>query len=489
MLSKSLFLNGLRCPRALWLHKHRKDLIPAAPPSKQAQFDEGHAVGRLAHGFFPGGIAVETAYNEFGKSLALTQTAKQANPPAIYEAAASHDQVFIRADILKKNENSEDFWDIVEVKKSSDFHEEHLPDIAVQYHVLQGAGFPMKRAYLLHINTEYVRRDQIDVQGLFRLKDVTHIVLEYLPKVPRFIKEQKAVVGLKAAPLIEIGQQCEKPYDCDFIDHCWQDVPDYSIYDLTRITWKKIAALRAKGVMALEEVPQDFDLTHAQHLQIQTAKTQETIIDKEAVKEQLSRLENPLYFLDFETINPAIPLFEGTRPYQNIPFQFSLRALGSGLHIQFIGNGRDDPRPEIAKLLAENIGPKGSVIVYKAGFEAAILDHLAGANPGYSMQLLNIKDRLWDLLTPYEKRHFVHPKFYGSASIKAVLPALVPSMTYKDMAIAEGSAASLAYLKLISGNFGQEEKEIIRKNLELYCGQDTLAMVKILDVLKSLVGS
>ena len=239
--------------------------------------------------------------------------------------------------------------------------------------------------------------------------------------------------------------------------------------------------------MTLDDIPDDFKLTPTQRLQVDVEKSGEPFIEPEEIWEHLATLSRPLHFLDFETMNPAVPPYNGLRPYQQTPFQFSIRAddeNGGMRHVEYLGDGVNDPRLKLVKQLSAAIGPKGSVVAYNARFESKALEEMAEAFPEFADALNGIRERLWDLYVPFEKRYYVHPAFRGGASIKDVLPALIPEMTYEGMTIADGQAAARSYLDLMSGQLTAEQAKKIREDLETYCGQDTLAMVKILDILK-----
>jgi hypothetical protein len=305
--------------------------------------------------------------------------------------------------------------------------------------------------------------------------------------VPKTLQLFQKVLKKDKAPSIEIGKRCFDPYECEFTGFCWLRVPEYSIYNITRLKWDKKEELRGRGILKVEDVPESFYLNDVQRLEVAVARNGKEHIDRKSIKELLSGLEYPLHFLDFETIGPAIPPYDGLRPFQQIPFQFSLHICdrnGEVRHVEFLGDGKTDPRADLAKALAENVGESGSVIAYNAAFEGRAIKELAETFPQYKKKLLSLESRLWDLMAPFMKRHYVHPKFHGSASLKAVLPALVPSMTYDGMTISEGGAASQAYLDIMSGKLAKEDQDKIRQDLLAYCGQDTLAMVKILEVLR-----
>ena len=490
-LSKSQFLKGLQCEKYLWLYRNRKNLIPEVSESQQHLFDEGHAIGRLAHQRFPGGVEITADFLHQEQALQQTKDVIAAGAKTLYEPAAIFDKVFIRADIL--NRNTDGTWDLVEVKGSTAVSEVYLYDLAIQRHVLEGAGFRIRRTILMHVNNEYVRNGAIDPDEFFLLADLTKEIKELLKGVPTQVRRFQRVAGLSAAPQIDIGPHCDAPYECVFKEHCWKHIPEYSIYDLVRLRKEKLLELKSRGVLEIRKVPDDFPLSAAQQLQVQCEKTKKVHIDTGAISELLDELVDPLYFLDFETLNLAIPPHDGLRPYQQMPFQASVHVLekdgGRLTHLEYLGDGRSDPRPGLAEFLSQSIGRTGTVVAYNAGFEGQCLKALAAEHPRHSKALLSMADRLWDLGDPFRKCHYVHPEFRGSWSIKVVLPTLVPNMTYKNLAVSNGGEAQLAYLALMGNELKPAERVQMVANLKKYCGQDTLAMVKILEKLMALVGA
>jgi len=467
----------------LWLYNYRKDLIPPVPPALQLLFDQGHEVGRLAWQRFPGGRFIEEDHRHAVQAMESTRAALQAGACALYEPAAEFDGVLVRADILLRQESGA--WDLVEVKSSTDVEEVYLHDVAVQRYVLEGAGLAIRKTFLMHLDNKYARRGSIDVGKLFALADVTQQASEALEDVPARVKVMHAVLAQREVPDVEIGPQCYAPYECEFVRFCWADVPDYSVFDLAGASMEKKTALWRQGVRTVQDIPGGFPLTKGQSLQAEAARSGRPLVDPGGIAELLEGLSYPLHFLDFETINPAIPPYDGLRPFQQLPFQASVRVRGSKgaalESLEYLGGGAEDPRPGLIEFLLGAIGPSGSVLAYNASFEGRCLKELGESSPRHARRLESIKERLWDLAGPFRKGLYVHPDFRGSWSIKAVLPALVPEMSYAGLAIRDGSQAQAAYARLMRGALGHEEAEQIRRDLKEYCGQDTLAMVKLLD--------
>lgn len=467
----------------MWLYNYRKDLIPDVPPALQLIFDQGHEVGRLAWQRFPGGRCIEEDHRHAPQALKSTHSAAQAGADILYEPAAAFDNVLIRADILLRQEGGA--WDLVEVKSSTEVQDVYLHDVAIQRYVLEGAGFPIRKTFLMHLGNQYVRQGGIDVQKLFALADITEEVSGLLGDVPARVKVLHDVLARPAVPDVEIGHQCHAPYDCEFIHHCWADVPDYSIFDLAGARLVKKTALWRQGVKTVLDIPEGTPLTKYQSLQVAAARSGRPFVDPGGIAELLKGLSYPLHFLDFETINPAIPPYDGLRPYQQLPFQASIRVRrqnGEPLEtLEFLGRGTEDPRPDLIDFLLGAIGPKGSVVAYNASFEGNCLKELAESASQHAGRLESIRERLWDLAGPFRKGLYVHPGFQGRWSIKAVLPALVPGMSYEGLAIRDGTQAQAVYASLMRGKLSDEEAQKTRRDLKEYCGQDTLAMVELLD--------
>lgn len=489
-LSKSQYTRGLQCHKSLWLYRNRKNLIPEVSEGQQVIFDQGQVVGLLAHKRFPGGVLIEEDHAHVPEALASTQAAVKAGAKALYEAGAIFENVLVRADIIVKNKDGRS-WDLIEVKSSTGVHDVYLNDVAVQRYVLEGAGFPIRKTFLMHINNKYVRKGAISAKGYFTLEDISVVSKELQKTVPTHLKAMQAMLAKIGTPAIGIGAHCHDPYPCEFIGHCWARVPDYSVFDLGGARFEKKMAWWRRGIKSVADIPDDCMLSDGQSIQVEVAKSGRPHIDAPAIAEMLSELSYPLYFLDFETVNPALPPYDGLRPFQQLPFQASVHILdkkgGKVKHAEFLDNGRQDPRPGIAAFLVNTIGPKGTVIAYNKGFEGNCLKELAAFSPKQAKRLLSMKERLWDLAGPFRKAHYVHPKFQGSWSIKTVLPTLVPTMTYEGMPIHDGGGAQVAYMNLMSGKLSAAKIRSTMKDLKDYCGQDTMAMVVLLKHLESIV--
>ena len=483
MLSKSRFLAGLQCHLRLWYQCFERELIPEVPPSQQAIFDAGHEVGELATQLFPGGILIDEPYFLHKQAVQSTLQAMQdPDVKSIYEAAFAHDGVRIRVDVLERLDDGS--WNLVEVKSSTSIKEVYYPDVAVQFYVLEGCGLKINRAGILHINNQYIYDGQnLDLESLFSFGDLTDETMSMQPEIPGQLEELKGMLAVDRAPEIQPSRHCHKPYDCEFWDHCTKDMPEFWVYNISGIGQEKLDELADMGIQAIRDIPQTFPLSQIQdRIRASVSNRQEFISDQ--LKAELNDVAYPVHFLDFETIGVAIPRYAGTRPYQTIPFQWSDHILyenGNLDHREYLCNEDKDPREEFTQTLLDALGTKGSIFIYTT-YETGILNSLIEHFPQYAEELQSVIDRFVDLYAII-KQHYYHPKFYGSFSLKYVLPALVPEMSYENLSIQDGMQASLDYLRMIDAKTLKDEKARIRDDLLTYCGQDTLAMVKIRDEL------
>jgi hypothetical protein len=487
LLSKSSFLKGLQCEKQLYLYKYHYDWKDEIDEAQEAIFERGHDVGKLAQQLFPNGV--NASLDDPLKSLQqvqLTQELIENGEKVIYEAAFQYDDVLVIADILVKEKNNK--WKIYEVKSSTEVKEEHIPDAAIQYYVISNSDLNVTDTSLIYINNKYVRKGELDLKKLFNIESVHELVLEQQESVIEKIQRFKEVLKKKNIPDIDVGPYCSSPYDCSFLGHCWDHVPDYSIFNIGNLKIDKKFELYKMGIIKIEEVPDDFKLSNGQRLQVESHISQKTFIDKKAIKEFLSSLTYPLYFLDFETFNPAIPLFDNSRPYQAIPFQYSLHYQETPKsqleHFEFLGEANGDPRISFLENLMKVTEGKGDIIVYNQAFEATRLKELAEDFPKFKKQIEQRISRIKDLMTPFQKKHYYAPEMKGSYSIKAVLPALVPDLSYDDLEIADGGTASRAFESLYFEK-DEKKKKGIREQLIKYCGMDTMAMVRIYEVLRN----
>jgi hypothetical protein len=447
----------------------------------------GTDVGKLAQRLFPGGVEVDIwKFGNLQNAVLHTEKLIAEGACAIYEAAFQFNNVLVLVDILVRGDAG---WKIYEVKSSTGMKPYFKLDAAVQYYVVSNAGLRVEDIGLVHINNQYVRSGELDIDVMFKVEPVLDPVLESQDAIAVSIEELKQVLQLPGIPDIEIGEYCTDPYECDFTGHCWQHVPENSVFELTRLGKSKQFELYRSGTLTLDQVPDDYPLNESQRLQVDCFKSQTAHADRESIQHFLQELHYPLCFLDFETHAPAIPMYDNSRPYQHIPFQYSLHVRENEQaelkHYEYFGMPPADPRAGFIDKLLEELDEEGDIIVYNQSFEIQILKDLIRDFPVYEDRINGVIGRIKDLMILFQKHHFYTPEMHGSHSIKAVLPVLVPDLDYSDLTIAGGGSAMIAYERLIgetNDGFINETKQ----NLLEYCRRDTLAMVKILDVLQSL---
>jgi hypothetical protein len=482
-LSKSLYIRGLQCHKSLYLNKYQPELRGEPTPELEALWKSGHEVGDFAHMLFPGGVVVPFDGLTKEEQLAKTREEIDRGTKAIYEATFSYDGVFVKADIIVRNRGN---WNLYEVKSSTSVKEHHWDDVAVQYYVLSGCGLPINKAYLVHINNGYVRNGDIVPEELFVLQDITGIVKDKQASIPEELAGLRAMLRGKV-PEIDIGPHCEDPYPCDFMDHCWQHVPEHSVFSLRGRgidQWE----LYRQGVIKLQDVPLD-SLNLMQRMQTEYFLDRKSHADPAKIREFLRKVRYPVCFLDFETFGSGIPLFDGTRPYQQVPFQYSLHRIdaegGEARHFEYLAQPGVDPRREIAETLVGEVPFGACVIAYNMGFEKRVLRELGEFHPKLRKRLNAVMEGMIDLMEPFKRRDIYHWRMNGSYSLKSVLPVLVPEMTYEGLEISDGAMASEAYFKM-GDTSDPAELALLRKDLLGYCKQDTLGLVRLLEKMRSM---
>ncbi|MBI5584513.1 MAG: DUF2779 domain-containing protein [Deltaproteobacteria bacterium] len=475
-LSKTLFLKGLQCPKALYLIKFHPELRDEVSESQGAAFQSGTQLGILAQGLFPGGR--EIPYEGLSKEEQLKLTRKEiaGGRGTLYEAAFFYNDIFVKADIIQKGKKG---WDLYEVKGSSSVKDVYLDDVAIQYYVLRQSGLPIHNAYIVTVDTQYERDGDLDFDRLFTKTRVTSQVIGKQPSMPRKITRLKKMLR-GSIPEIDIGEHCGDPYPCAFETYCRQHLPDYSVLDLSgRVSarWD----LYRQGFQSVEEIPLEL-LNEKHQMEVEAFIARKVVVDKKGIQKFLKSLWYPLYFLDFETINPAVPLYDGTRPFQRIPFQYSLHHLKSPKarlgHDEYLAPPNSDPRKPLLEKLLNRIPPETCILAYNASFEIGVLKQLGEWFPRYRGRLKKLAANVRNLAEPFRKRHLYHWSMKGSFSQKKVLPALVPDLSYEDMEIGDGGMAMLAYFRMCESN-DPAEVASLRKNLIDYCRLDTLGMVRL----------
>jgi hypothetical protein len=481
-LSKSQFTRGLQCHKSLWLFKNRRDLQQKPDAGLQARFDAGTEVGLLAQKLFPGGIGLEYE-NGISKNISKTQELIASGTETIYEATFRHDNVLAMVDILHKGDNG---WEMYEVKSTTATKDIFINDTAIQYYVIKGSGLDITGAFLVHLNNRYTRMGNLDLRALFTVDDVTELTLDRLAGIPQKLDDmRRSLEG--GEPDIDIGPYCAAPYECDFKSYCWQHIPECSVFDIANLRSNRKFALYYGGTLRLHDIPDDFSLSESMRIQVDAELTGRKFLNLRNIKEFLIKIKEPAGFLDFETFMEPVPSFDGQRPYQQIPFQYSLHISENGklMHHEFLGKEGRDPRQSFIKKLLKDISACKIILVYNQAFEVARLQEIAKDFPEFLNGIESIIARIVDLMIPFRKKDYYTREMCGSHSIKYVLPAMVPDLNYDNLTIADGEMAMLAYAGLSSMDEGAE-KEKIRQDLLEYCRLDTLAMVRIWERLVSL---
>ena len=489
MLTKTNIKAGIQCVKRLWLHKN----ISQVPPrSRYAEFmgRQGDAVELEAYKKFPNGQCA--TLEDRGAEIGHTEKLMADGAECLFQPSFSADGIRVRCDILRKRNGA---WDIIEVKSSSlkkdekkdKLKDEHIADLAVQWHVLKNADIPLGGAFLMLVNNsgECVFPD---LSKLMLEMEVTDQVRARAAEISGLLREFEAALGSPDAPDIPIGEHCTKPQKCQFMGHCWKDMPKASIHTIPRLGWKKKKDMMERGVLLAADA--DVKLTEPQQRYVDIVRSGKPVIDTDGIRAQLDKLEFPLHFLDFETMSPAIPRIDGMRPYQHFPFQFSCHILrtenGEVEHHKYLHRSKDtDPLPPLLSHLADCVGRTGSIVVWHGAAEKGFLKELASYATKEQKELLDgMAGRLWDLELVFAGKKddakkkdgfpplYRHHDFLGRTSLKAVLPALTDK-SYDGLEIKDGKDAMGAWDLTIHG------KEDYTKELLEYCHLDTEAMVLI----------
>ena len=484
-LSKSRYCKGIQCPKILWLDKNKPEV--ATEQNLDAIMATGTEVGDLAMGYFGDFVEVPFSLNKEEMTAATKILIEQGNEN-IAEASFYEDGLFCSVDILHKNQ---DGYDIVEVKSSTHVTDIYLEDMAFQYYVVTKAGIKVNRVYNLHINNKYVRHGALDLKELFVLEDCTEECLSRQHYIRDNADNMFAVMEQTEEPLVDLDTYCDQPYACAYKGYCGRHLPECSVFDVYGLHKSKMYKYYHEGIISFEDILKQLPKMSAkQYRQVETKVYHRgPEIDKGKIKEFLNTLYYPVYNLDFETFQQAIPMYDGIRPYMTIPFQYSLHVireeLGVPEHYEFLAKEGTDPRRELAESLCRDIPKDVCVLAYNMGFEKKVIRELANNFPDLAEHLLNIHDHIMDLMIPFQKQYYYCEAMEGSYSIKYVLPALCPNdpeLDYHSLdEVHNGTEASNIYAILHKKS--PEEIARIRKNLLAYCRLDTLAMVKVIEKL------
>ena len=483
-LSKSRFMAGLQCLKRLYLECYHRDLVDPIGARQQNMFDTGTAVGELARERFPSGKLIREDHLAHSQAVESTETLlADSTTTALFEPAFTFEKIRTRVDILNQTGGERD---LIEVKSSTSFKAEHIPDIAIQLHVLEGSGVGVGEAFLMHINKSYVYDgESLDLGQLFTLVDVTSEAKTFMSdELPGNLERMWEVLKRDEVPVVETGPHCNVPYQCPFYGTCHLKETEHPIEELPRISKKAIGELRFVGIRDINAIPADHPgLTAIQQRVRECVASGEPFVSPDLAS-RLKEISSPVTFMDFETVSPAIPIFAGTRPYQVIPFQWSVHVrddAGHLTHDSFLNHDGDDPRERFILSLLDAVPSEGTIVVYSA-YESSVIGELAKSFPQYSDGLETIRLRTFDLLKLIRETYY-HPGFHGSNSIKSVLPALVPGLSYADLGIQDGSVAAITYERMVADGTPVSDGSEARAALLAYCERDTEAMVRVLEVL------
>ena len=481
-LSKSKYCNLMQCKKMLWLDENKP--LEKEEIDNEAIMDNGHEVGELAKEIF--GNHIDIKFNEnLNIMIKDTKNALKNNNVIITEASFKYKDNFASIDILKKDN---DEYEIYEVKSSTKVKDIFYHDISYQLYILNNLNLKVTKCFIVYLNKDYIRKGKLDLEKLFIKEDVTDKVYLMLDNINKNIKD---IEGYFKNPYnIDISENCFKPYKCSYFKYCIKNLPENNVFNLRRISNKEKIKLYKNGIVSYEQLLKE-DLNEKYLMQIDfDLNNKKDYIDDKKIGEFLNSLYYPLYFLDFETFQMSIPKYDNIKPYMQVPFQYSLHYYEDEKeilnHKEFLAKEGIDPRRSLAESLVKDIKKGSCVLAYNMSFEKSVIKNLAELYEDLKEDLMNIYDNIKDLMIPFYNREYYSKNMHGSYSIKYVLPALFPydkELDYHNLdLIHNGSEAMNAFSTLEEKN--KEEIEIIRKNLLKYCKLDTFAMVKIYEKLK-----
>lgn len=485
-LSKSKYCNAVQCPKMLWLKTYRPELFDDSVMNESVLVT-GNEVGDLAMGLF-GDYTEVTEYTDeridIKKMLVRTEEEIQKGTHIICEASFSYEGNYCAVDILKNHGDNN--VEIYEVKSSTSIHDIYYDDAAYQNYVLTNLGYNVQKVCIVHIDSSYVRHGDLELNKLFKINDVTDIVKGKYEEVGRYIRYLQSYIEATDEPEKDISMDCYSPYDCGFYRYCSRNLPSPNVFDIASLQKRMAFKLYNSGILSFEDVYQKNAVKENYMIQVEhELKDCEPYIDKAFIKGFMHTLSYPIYFLDFETCQFAIPQYDDSKPYQQIPFQYSLHYIehenGELLHKEFLAYPGKDPRRDLAEALCRDIPENVCVTAYNMGFEKGRIKEMAELFPDLSDHLMNIRENIKDLMIPFQKKKYYSKAMQGSYSIKYVLPALFPddpSLDYHNLeGVHKGDEASQTFIRMQT--MEKDELEVWRGYLLKYCCLDTYAMVKV----------
>lgn len=487
-LSKSRYCSGVQCPKMLWLKQNLPEEFDESCMN-QSVLDTGLAVGDLAMGLF--GDFVEVPYGKPGDMAKATLPLMEQKVPVIAEASFSANGCFCSVDILKRLGDKE--VAIYEVKSSTGVSDIYRHDAAYQYYVLQELGYEVVSCNIVHINNQYVRHGELDIQQLFTIVDITEDACKLQPEVRENIEMIRKYMEQTSEPTDDIGPHCFSPYTCGFFIHCAKHLPQPNVFDVRGMGKPTAWKCYYDGILSFADLESKHKLTARQRMQIEhELRSCPPHIDVDSIRKYLGQFTYPVYFFDFESYQPPIPPFDDIAPFKQVVFQYSLDYIeyegGPIHHKDFLAIPGHDPRRELAEQMCVDIPRDVCIVTYNMSFEQTQIKGLAELYPDLEEHLMNIHDHIVDLEVPFAKRWYYCREMKGRSSIKLVLPALFPDdpeLNYSNLeGIHQGGEASAAFKAM--AHMTPEEQETTRNQLLKYCGLDTYAMIKIWEKLKDI---
>jgi hypothetical protein len=457
-----------------------------------ARMAEGRQVEELARTMFDGHLVEHINGLDAAISESQDVLCNPCRGDTFFRTVVTSSRLVAEVDIIHCRAGGR--LDIQEVKSATTIKDENLHDIAFQRYVAEQAGLDIGECALITINSSYIRLGSMDVSGLFKITDVSGEVEDLMPSTAENITEALRIIDLPSPPDSPASSHCDGCPLADTPDGCFSHIlaEPCNVFSLYRISSKRAWGWYGDGILRNTDIPTDYPLSEKQRIQVEAERTGLPYIDKGAVSSFYNQMEYPLFFLDFETIAPAIPLLQRSSPYQQIPFQYSLHVQTAPdqdpkdiSHHSWIWDGNGDPRVELLHRLAGLLGTAGSIIVYNAQFERMILRQAVIVSPEHTDWLTGILGRFVDLLEPFRSFHYYSPAQHGSASIKSVLPALT-GRGYENMDISNGTMASTEYMRVMFTVAGKKDRDLVMGQLREYCGLDTMGMVEIVGRLRGM---
>ena len=489
-LSKSDYMLFLHHPAWLWLKKHDKAKLPEVNEALQALFDDGKLFETYADKLFPNARRVGFSIEEknYGTMPSRTKQALGEGAGTILQGRFEAGSITCIVDVLQKVGENE--YDLIEIKSSTQVKEEHVLDLAFQTTVLEGAGLKIRKLFVYHVNNAYVRRGEIEIEQMITRAEVTEEVQKLMEATREKIRQALLVMEASVPPdysprYVGLGPIDEWMAIYEILN---PQTHSHHIYKLARLNPQLIGELEDMGVKLIAEIPDSIKLCPKQQIQVKVTREDKRIVNREKIREFLAPLVYPLYFFDYETFGSVIPPFDGVKPYQQVPFQYSLHQMdeeGTLTHYEFLHTTNSNPGIHLLEQLKREIGNEGTVLAWNASFEKGRNYELGEMFPEYAEFMNGLNERIVDLMLPFSNNWFVDKDFFGSASIKKVLPVLVSEFSYKSLAIKDGVTAARTWKELVLECKHSDKKEELVRQLLDYCSMDTLAMVQLFKFLEN----